>query len=91
MLSQYSKIVQRLFTLKKGQARRIVFYYDGEEPTFLENVDVVIFKNGMIDISYRSETLSTHIQNVEIVWTANNPVSVISSRPLSLVKDEPAN
>ena len=35
-----------LKVLKQGKAKRVVFYYPGEEGTYIEDADVKVFQNG---------------------------------------------
>lgn len=54
--------------LRAGFASRVVFYYPGEDGTFLDNAWVRVFETGVVDINHPREQVTTHIQNVEIVW-----------------------
>lgn len=49
-------------------AERVIFYYTGEDGTFLDMAFVTVFKNGVVEVWHRNEHVSTHIQNVEIIW-----------------------
>jgi hypothetical protein len=54
--------------LKRGQAMRVIFYYSGEEGTYVDNADVTLFENGIVHIESPQEETSTHLQNCEILW-----------------------
>jgi hypothetical protein len=83
--------VQRWFTLKRGPAHRVIFYYPGEEPTYLDDAFVTVFRNGVVEVEHRNEHVSTHVQNVEILWKNRSPQPGTSGRSLSLVKQEDAS
>ena len=54
--------------LKKGPAMRVIFFYPGEEGTYVDNADVVLYENGIIHIKSHQEETTTHLQNCEILW-----------------------
>lgn len=54
--------------LKKGPAMRVIFFYPGEEGTYVDNADVTLFENGIIHIRSQQEETTTHLQNCEILW-----------------------
>jgi len=54
--------------LKSGVAQRVAFYYPGEEGSYIENVQVTLYENGMVHIVSPGEETSTHLQNCEILW-----------------------
>jgi hypothetical protein len=54
--------------LKSGTAMRVVFFYPGEEGTYVDNVNVTIFENGIVNIESPHEETTTHIQNCEVLW-----------------------
>jgi hypothetical protein len=83
----WKKLNRALFSLQKGPAHRVIFYYQGEDPTFLEDAYVVIYRNGVVEVEHRSEHVSTHAQNVEILWK-NRPAVAAKTRSLSLVKSD---
>jgi hypothetical protein len=64
----------------------VIFYYSGEEPTYLDEVYVSLFRNGVVEIEHRHEHVSTHIQNIEILWKSQKTFQ--GSRSLTLVKPE---
>lgn len=54
--------------LRSGTASRVVFYYPGEDGTYLDGAFVTVFASGVVDIIHPKEHVTTHIQNVEIIW-----------------------
>jgi hypothetical protein len=76
------------FSLQRGSAQRVVFYYPGEEPTFLENAKVVVFRNGLVEVQHQMEHVSTHIQNVEILWRSRLGSQAPGARPFTLIKTD---
>jgi hypothetical protein len=54
--------------LKKGHAMRVVFFYPGEEGTYVDNTYVTLFENGIVHIKSQQEETTTHLQNCEILW-----------------------
>lgn len=88
MLKLWKWLQRKQFSLQEGQAHRVIFYYQGEEPTFLEDAYVSIYKNGMIEIRHRSEHVTTHVQNVEVLWKGKSTSGNPSSRNLTLVKSD---
>lgn len=74
------------FSLREGEALRVIFYYPGEEPTYLDDAFVVVFRNGLVEVEHRNEHVSTHVQNVEILWKGAGAKTSPTTRSLSLVK-----
>ncbi|MCO5142703.1 MAG: hypothetical protein M9962_06405 [Oligoflexia bacterium] len=81
--------------LRQGPVHRVIFYYMGEEPTYLDNANVRLFQNGIVEVDHQTEQVTTHIQNVEIVWKMRGPSNkknaadvLVGSRSLSLVKSD---
>jgi hypothetical protein len=62
------KTPQKLRVLKKGHADRVVFFYPTEEGTYIEDVYVTLFENGIFHMTTENEDLTTHLQNCEIIW-----------------------
>jgi hypothetical protein len=58
-----------LKTLKKGPAMRVIFFYPGEEGTYVDNAHVTLYENGIVHIKSNQEETTTHLQNCEILWT----------------------
>jgi len=54
--------------LKKGHAMRVIFFYPGEEGTYVDNSEVTLFENGIVHIHSNQEETTTHLQNCEILW-----------------------
>jgi hypothetical protein len=55
--------------LKKGSAMRVIFFYPGEEGTYVDNAHVTLYENGIVHIKSNQEETTTHLQNCEILWT----------------------
>lgn len=55
--------------IKKGPAMRVIFFYPGEEGTYIENAEVTLFENGIVHIQSNNEVTTTHLQNCEILWS----------------------
>lgn len=58
----------RVKILKKGHAMRVIFFYPGEEGTYVDDSDVTLYENGIIHIQSNQEETTTHLQNCEILW-----------------------
>ena len=58
----------RVRILKKGPAMRVIFFYPGEEGTYVDNAEVTLYENGIIHIQSNQEETTTHLQNCEILW-----------------------
>lgn len=54
--------------LKKGPAMRVIFFYPGEEGTYVDNSNVTLYENGIVHIKSNQEETTTHLQNCEILW-----------------------
>ncbi|MCM2278736.1 MAG: hypothetical protein NDJ89_11735 [Oligoflexia bacterium] len=54
--------------IKKGAAMRVIFFYPGEEGTYVDNAEVTLYENGIIHIRSAQEETTTHLQNCEILW-----------------------
>ncbi len=57
-----------LKVLRKGNAMRVIFFYPGEEGTYVDNAEVTLFENGIIHIRSALEETTTHLGNCEILW-----------------------
>jgi hypothetical protein len=55
--------------LKKGPAMRVIFFYPGEEGTYVDHAEVTLYSNGIVHIKSAQEETTTHLQNCEILWT----------------------
>lgn len=54
--------------IKKGPAMRVIFFYPGEEGTYVDHADVTLYENGIVHINSNQEETTTHLQNCEILW-----------------------
>lgn len=54
--------------LKKGHAMRVIFFYPGEEGTYVDNAQVTLYENGIVHIRSQQEETTTMLQNCEILW-----------------------
>src|SRR4051812_37766280 len=54
--------------IRKGSAMRVIFFYPGEEGTYVDHADVTLYENGIVHISSNQEETTTHLQNCEILW-----------------------
>lgn len=54
--------------IKKDNAMRVVFFYPGEEGTYVDNAEVTLYDNGIVHIVSTQEETTTHLQNCEILW-----------------------
>ena len=60
--------MENLITLKTGRASKVVFFYAGEEGTYISNCMVTLYSNGIAHVTNDMEEITTHISNIEIVW-----------------------
>jgi hypothetical protein len=68
--------------VRAGFAARVVFYYPGEDGTYLDGAWVRIYDSGIVDVNHPREQVTTHIQNVEVIWKDNRQSR--SDRPFVL-------
>lgn len=54
--------------IKKGPAMRVIFFYPGEEGTYVDHAEVTLYENGIVHIDSTQEETTTHLQNCEILW-----------------------
>jgi len=47
---------------------RVIFFYPGEEGTYVDNAQVTLYENGVVHIRSSQEETTTHLQNCEILW-----------------------
>jgi hypothetical protein len=59
---------QMVKVLRQGPAMRVIFFYPGEEGTYVDNADVTLYENGIIHIKSNQEETTTHLKNCEILW-----------------------
>jgi hypothetical protein len=55
--------------LKKGPAMRVIFFYPGEEGTYVDGAQVTLYENGIVHIKSNQEETTTMLQNCEILWS----------------------
>jgi len=72
--------------LKRGPAMRVVFFYPGEEGTYIDNVQVTLYENGIVHIKSEQEETSTHLQNCEIMWSLEAENNERSNNKVRLLK-----
>lgn len=60
--------------LKHAQAMRVVFFYPGEEGTYVDDCMVTLFENGVVHLRAKSEETTTHLHHCEILWRYEVPV-----------------
>lgn len=58
----------KLRVLRQGHAMRVIFFYPGEEGTYVDHAEVTLYENGIIHIQSNQEETTTHLQNCEILW-----------------------
>ena len=54
--------------VKKGAAMRVIFFYPGEEGTYVDHAHVTLYENGIVHIASAQEETTAHLQNCEILW-----------------------
>ena len=47
---------------------RVIFFYPGEEGTYVDHANVTLYENGIVHINSNQEETTTHLQNCEILW-----------------------
>ena len=65
---QDTKEQENMKIMKKGSAMRVIFFYPGEEGTYVDNANVTLYENGIVHIFSNQEETTTHLQNCEILW-----------------------
>jgi hypothetical protein len=63
-----AEAAQGLRVLRHGPAMRVIFFYPGEEGTYVDQVNVILFENGIVHLYSDKEETTTHLQNCEILW-----------------------
>ncbi len=79
--------------LKQAHADRVVFFYPGEEGTYIEHAFVTIYENGIVHIKARLEETTTHLQNIEVQWSIPQeiePRNIKLLKPKSRGEDVPS-
>jgi len=87
-MTLWQRIMRNWHSLREGDAHRVIFYYHGEEPTYLDDAYVTVYRNGMVEVDHRNEHVSTHVQNVEILWKGKSAHPHANARALTLVKSD---
>ena len=72
--------------LRKGNAFRVIFFYPGEEGTYVENAEVTLFVNGIVHFKTANEESTTYLQNCEILWTSQQVSPDASVSKVRLLK-----
>ena len=57
-----------LRVVRTGTAMRVIFFYPGEEGTYVDHPEVILYENGIVHISSQLEETTAHLQNCEILW-----------------------
>ncbi len=65
--------VANVGVLKQGNAMRVLFFYPGEEGTYVDAAHVTLFENGIVHLRTRHEETTTSIGSCEILWNFENP------------------
>lgn len=63
-----NKKEEHMRIIRKGSAMRVIFFYPGEEGTYVDHADVTLYENGIVHIISNQEETTTHLQNCEILW-----------------------
>ena len=64
----------------------MIFFYPGEEGTYLDHCQVTVFNNGVVDVMHESEHTMSHIQNCEILWSYQSSSQTKTSSPVRLIR-----
>ncbi|MCC7442618.1 MAG: hypothetical protein IT285_13360 [Bdellovibrionales bacterium] len=72
--------------LKEGPAMRVVFFYPGEEGSYVENAYVTVFENGIVHLQARNEETTAHLQNCEVLWDFELEADDRTSSKIRLLK-----
>jgi hypothetical protein len=75
-----------LRVLKKGPAMRVIFFYPGEEGTYVDNAEVTLYENGIVHITSNQEESTTHLQNCEILWTLETEADDRQNNKVRLIR-----
>ena len=77
--SLWNTLKQKLWgpaVIREGNASRLLYFYPGEEGSFVENVHIRLFSNGVVHVRTDREESHTHLQNCEIIWYYREPQTV---------------
>ena len=72
--------------LKHAAAMRVVFFYPGEEGTYVDDCMVTLFENGVVHLRAKSEETTTHLHHCEILWRYEVPTEKSKSDPNSKLR-----
>jgi hypothetical protein len=75
-----------LGVLRKGKAMRVIFFYPGEEGTYVDHAEVTLYENGIVHIASNQEESTTHLQNCEILWNFEIEADERTSSKVRLLK-----
>lgn len=53
---------------RQGLAARVIFFYPGEEGTYIDQANVVLYDNGIVHLKTKNEETTTHLKNCEVIW-----------------------
>jgi|SRR5690606_10717327 len=82
-----SNLLDGVRILKHAQAMRVVFFYPGEEGTYVDNCMVTLFENGVVHLRAKTEETTTHLHHCEILWRYEVPTDATKgSDKLRVVK-----
>lgn len=87
-LSPFGESDSKLKILKQGKAKKVVFFYSGEEGTYLDQVFVTLFENGVVHLETGEEELTTNLRNCEILWETPQDVQDSRLGKLRLLKSK---
>ena len=76
--------------IKKGPAMRVIFFYPGEEGTYVDHAEVTLYENGIVHIDSTQEETTTHLQNCEILWRFETDADERQSK-VRLLRPSPKN
>ena len=68
---------------------RVIFFYPGEEGTYIDHAYVTLFENGIVHIQSSQEETTTHLQNCEILWRFETEAEERTPK-VRLLKPKPA-
>jgi len=74
--------------IKQGPASRVIFFYPGEEGTYVDRPIVTLFENGIVHLKAMNEETTTHLQNCEILWAFSEQQAEDRSAKVRLLKPQ---
>ena len=72
--------------MRRGHAMRVIFFYPGEEGTYIDHAEVSLFENGTVHIQSNMEETTTHLKNCEILWRYEESETDDRSNKVRLLK-----